>query len=661
LPRPLQPISTGLAEIDFSKEMPKGVVYNSEIKSVNGVKCLYNDSGYEVLKYQRDIKDQNFKITCEAATTGAAYSRLGIIISKYEDGKWKAFKNCWDRKLYKDEFLKEEFKITRENIEDAGEKLMVSFYRCNKLGTLLIKNIRFEKLEKEDKPTVKTKQKDDEPIFPPESMPHLDPPGTGDTLPLDFMPLGVYVSDFYVIKYADKCKLSLKDARNELFAELKELGCNCVYYGAGLYSEKYKNYCAAEIGEAASKYGLRVIIQLNDAYFNKKLFENNYIPNRINKYLPYYSENKDIWAWSPCEEASPDVVGMLATYRKMIWDICPKARIYELCSVLEEMRAITVPYPNVLGIDRYPFMYSGDGRSTILWTPNKCLSWYKSVIRPFFETAQRKGLPCVAVLQGTALYTFYEPDKMFPFLKGNTVDQKKTFFIPETPGMKYHEELDKFGRWGLFTPAENGMRAMGWTAVSEGAKGIFVWCYSLLKQKDIEGHVVEKMKEGKSSSIPLNKDQKNWENLKLFYNEVAPYEKLLLELLKLKEGYVSINDRDILYNSFKDKDSNIYIILVNTRIAEFDGNSPEFLEWPKTQLTVDDFGRMINYKPAKEKEVIISVLENKAGKLFSLNSEMTLKNLPDGSFSVKLEPGQGTILFLGNEKELGSVISKIKK
>jgi len=202
---------------------------------------------------------------------------------------------------------------------------------------------------------------------------------------------------------------------------------------------------------------------------------------------------------------------------------------------------------------------------------------------------------------------------------------------------------------------------MGWTAVSEGAKGIFVWCYSLLKQKDIEGHVVEKMKEGKSSSIPLNKDQKNWENLKLFYNEVAPYEKLLLELLKLKEGYVSINDRDILYNSFKDKDSNIYIILVNTRIAEFDGNSPEFLEWPKTQLTVDDFGRMINYKPAKEKEVIISVLENKAGKLFSLNSEMTLKNLPDGSFSVKLEPGQGTILFLGNEKELGSVISKIKK
>ena len=83
---------------------------------------------------------------------------------------------------------------------------------------------------------------------------------------------------------------------------------------------------------------------MNDVYYRRNNYAglNNYKAKnsleylkkyafpRIRRTLPLSNDLSAVYAWLPCEEADHDDVDRLALYRKKIWEISPRKRIFEL-------------------------------------------------------------------------------------------------------------------------------------------------------------------------------------------------------------------------------------------------------------------------------------------------------------------------------------------
>jgi hypothetical protein len=487
----------------------------------------------------------------------------------------------------------------------------------------------------------------------------------GNSLRLDFFPTGVYttVRLDHLKSAAISEKTTPENIRNKLFAEIKELGANTVYFWE-VISENSK-LPAAEAAKAANKYGLKSIVQMNDVYYRgnhsplikKRNCKNSwehfkkYIEPKIRKYLPEYRNSK-VWAWSPIEEPWIGEVQEISEYYKIIWTLTPNINIYLLENKNEPLENVRKPFPTFFGVDRYFFTHVGGWNSRTLVTPQRALSMLRSSIRSFMREAEKKGRPMVLVLQGTAMYNFVPAMKAAPWVK--TVEQKKKFFIPEAPGLKYYQDINKYGYWGLYTPPRYAMRAQCWTGVLEGAKGLLVWSYKY----NYDGYykdVAEKIRNRKTwgISISLNRNQANWKDLQVAFREIKPFGKLLLDLRKFRQVENISTDKNIWGSLAEDRRGRKFLLIMNSHIANWDNNSPCSLDWPKTRLSINEQGELVNYKPAKPKtfEFIIS------DDVVAIDSKIVLQKISSNKYRMTLEPGQGTVLFLGEK----SYLSEIKK
>lgn len=625
--------------------------------SVAGANVMMNSEEYSVAYIVVNL-NSGFKLTVNCARGEQGACSLGAIVYRMVNKKWKSVKNIgWHRSLspiYRDIV----FKASWDKLNKKRGTYMIMLFRSRKKGLLKIKSWKVERW-KASSPTKPLKKKALNISMPPKILNFK-----GNSKRLEFFPLGVYATARLneLKSAADAENTTPANIRNKLFAEIKELGANTVYF-AELLAEKNK-LPAAEAAEAADRYGLKPIIQMNDVYYRgdhsilikKRKCKNSwehfkkYIEPRVRKYLPKY-QNSKVWAWSPIEEPWLIDIQEVAEYYKIIWKLTPNINIFLLENKNEPLIHIRKPLPTFFGVDRYFFTNIGGWNNRTLVTPQKSLSLLRGSIRSFMREAENKGRPMVLVLQGTAMHNFVSAGKVAPWLK--TPEQKKEFSIPEAPGLKYYPNVDKFGYWGLYTPPRHALRAQCWTGILEGAKGLFAWSYKY-NYAGYYKDVAKKIKERKSwgISISLNRSQKNWRDLQTAFREIKPFGKLLLNLKRHKPIKNISADKHIWASSAEDSKGRKFLLIMNSHISNWDKNNPRSLDWPKTKLNINEHGELINYVPAAAKTFIFSP---PSGKLAAFDSKIKLEKTTAGKYRMTLEPGQGTVLYLGDEGHLAQI------
>jgi hypothetical protein len=632
------------------------------VDKATGRHVLVNDSAYDVFAMFVEVKT-DLKLTVSAARAGRTNPKLGLVclpVSRDHKVLSKGSVNVgWNRRLDQDVFRDEVFRLPLAKLRNDSGVIYVMFYRSNRQGTLKLGRIRIE--PDTDKPTPRTVKKSAPPnpdaVAAVKAMtPVRYAAGTGSHLKLDYFPMGVYCpgtfGSFKDAAQAEKVEpLTIAD---RMYAEIRELGCNTVYFqGTNLHDTN--GHTGAVIAGLAAKHGLRVIGQMNDVYFrqdNSRVIQGRfktgwdyyrrYLAPRVKKHLPHYTKNRHVWCWSPVEELHHRYVWEMAAYRRLIWDICPNHLIYELVTDLQTMKTMKPPLPNFVGVDRYCFWHQGRGRNLTMWTPQYALRWLRAVIRPFIAEAARNGKPCVFVMQGAAVYEFRDP---FPWLK--TKARKQAYLLPDAPTLEYYADLDRFGCWGMYLPPQNAMRAMCWIGVLEGARGLFMWPYGY-HYGDPDARAAKARRAGQRFAIRIGRTVPQWKDLQRGFAEVAPFAKLLMALSRDRKSQATTDDKDVWASTFADGDGNRFVVVVNSRIAHWDGDSPRHLNHPKTKLTIDSRGQLTGYDAAPPKRFTLTV----TGDLHALRAQTKLRSTGPGRYEMTLEPGQGTVLHWGDRSRL---------
>lgn len=644
-------------------------------------KFLFNDSGYNILGLlikRNGNFDESIKLSITVKKADSNMCPIGAIC--YMSNGWKldskaSFNLGWN-KLPGKEYSVMEFEIAvPDRLHKKGKDLYIMIFRSMKRGAVKIKQVKYDYftplIVKKKKTGISAKPESDGEVF----RHTVFPPGQGDSIKVNYFPIGVYcpgtLSRFK--KQAELEGVSERDIAAKMFSNIRGMGANTVYFqGTSLGGNG--TLPAIQTAKLASEAGLKVIGQMDDVYFrydDHPVIKDAYklrpstawnyfkriITPRLKKYLPAYRNNRYIYGWSPVEELDHKYVWHLAEYRRQIWELNPDKIIYELLSDNRTAETLKIPYPNLLGVDRYPCVIAKYNGVKMLWTPDLALSWLRGAIRPFFNAAEKYDRPCVYVMQGVVWFGPIEEDKLakWPEIKDistKSKEEKQKFVTPLNPTLKYYPELDRFATWSFFYPPENGIRAMCWVGILEGAKGLFVWSYRYRSPKQITG--AEAVKAGKTYRAALHKGTKAYEDTKKGFKEIEPFGNLLIALKKSKANPLNIDDKDIWYSMFVDREGNEFAVIMNSKIATWDNTSPKYLDFPKTKLTVDDNGYMTNYTSVPAKTFTVSITEGK--EMFSLRNEIPFKNISSGKYELTLEPGQGTVVYIGKKNRLKSII-----
>lgn len=614
------------------------------IQELDGKKYLTAEDGYDFSAIFFNLVDSGLKLSCRGMSLpDKVNASIGAIVFRWENNSWKPLKNMGWKCVLPFQTMKElVFAARKDELGANSGRYMVILYRNS--GRPALAEIRLEKLAEDDPAYDATRMNTEIKIAPADARKYEYNKGQGDTMTLTYFPMGVYL-------YGD----SVRDA-DELrasFAEMRLAGINTVHYAADIGVRQSLPQYTLKVGEIASEYGLRLWVQMNDVYYrndgSKDLVSLNlnsgmdyvkkYVMPRLQKDLPAYQKCPGIYAWSPSEENPPNSVEPLAEYRKQIWKIVPEQRIFELFTNLKTLQQLKMPWPNIAGVDRYPFMYSARGMASRLWLPGDGLKWYAGAIRPFMHQAQQMGLPMIATIQGSQIYTFYSPEEMCP----GATDPKflADYSIEAAPGMKYYPKFNKFGRWSMYNPCRNGIRAQAWTAVAEGAKGILIYAYSVQSRQTQMEKAFEQIRAGGAvRTVSLCSTHPNWEDMKKVFAELKPWGKLLLALEKLPDAAVTAKNPAIICNSFRDSKDRKFAIMVNTRIVEPGTLKP----------TIDDNGELANMEQAKPLTFAIEAKEP----VFDMETGKSVQ-------SMTLEPGQGRILLIGDKEKPAVVGDEYKQ
>ena len=614
------------------------------IRDINGTQSLTVEDGYDFATLFFNAQNHELRLICSGMSLpDNVNASIGAIVFRYDGAKWQQVKNIgWKRVLPLNTPKEIVFTISAEDLKPGRH--MVILYRNS--GKAALQEIRLEKPAEDDPAFDPTRKNAALEISAPETRRYQYPAGRGDNMTLTYFPVGVYL-------YADS--LPDMDSLRKAFAELRDAGVNTVHYAGNVGEHPAKPWThTLKASELAEQYGLKLWVQMNDVYYrydghpliqrmklkNSLEFVHKFVAPRLNKSLPPYQGRNAVYAWSPSEENPPSSVKPLAEYRKLIWDILPEARVFELFTNLKTLQDLEHPWPNIAGIDRYPFMYSARGGDSRLWLPNNGLKWFAGAIRPFFNQAQKMGLPMIGVIQGCQIYTFYPPAEMTPGI--NDPALLAAYTVPAAPGMRYYPEHNKFGRWSMYSPSTNGIHAQSWTAVCEGAKGILIYAYSPFSHQEQMEHARKQIAAGGHvNTVSLSVTHPGWENMKKTFAELTPWSKLFLALEKQDNKLLDIKEPDVLCNFFKDPAGGEYAIVVNLRLT---GHAAAGL-----QPTLDEDGALINLPPALPRAIDL----NSSLKIVDLAMEKQIT-------SVILEPGQGKILLLGEKRSSSDVINEYK-
>ncbi len=606
----------------------KGYIKDNALEAANG---------YMFGAFYFNPPSENIRFTCKAqALKGDEFGSFGAIIYRIAGNKWEQIKNIgWKKRLLFDKEKEIVFKAPAELFKNKPGRYVLALFRNS--GGVRISQIVMEK-EQTSSATPSNedflRQKamsDGNTISPLPQRRHEYVEGTGDSLKLDYFPMGIYY-------YSSSQTIRTEEAMRQMLQELQDAGVNTIHFAGNTgLSQQHPMTSIPNVAKLAEKYNIFLWCQMNDVYYRRNNYAglNNYKAKnsleylkkyafpRIRRTLPLSNDLSAVYAWLPCEEADHDDVDRLALYRKKIWEISPRKRIFELFNKNTTLAALRSPLPNIAGVDRYSFRYEAKE----IQFPQQGLAATRWSIRYFFNQSQKIGLPMIGVIQGSAMHSFISGEEMTGGLKE---PEKYEKFAVKSQGIKYYPRSRKFGYWSMYAPPKNGIRVQAWQMVAEGAKGILIFSYSPLsyevQRKNAEQKIQNEIGGKENVSIRLCSSNKVlWDDMRQTFADLKPFGNLLIDLEKLPERLFSCDNPVFYGNSFRDSQGRRYSIIVNTHIVDI---------IDEKNVNINSCGVMTGIKEAAMQ----------TGKIQSSLPMYDLKNHTRITDKITLEPGEGIII-----------------
>lgn len=385
----------------------------------------------------------------------------------------------------------------------------------------------------------------------------------------------------------------------------------------------------------ARKHGVRVFAQLTRDLYLRPQYGWDYYHSTtkpcVEKILPGYRGLDGVLGWMGKEEAKSSEMPMVIAFRKLCRELDPSHALFTLHNKLEPFALDAEPFPEWYGFDRYRFRTLSP--RIVISTPRDAAYLLHREIAQYYSESAKRGRPLVFVGQGYG----HENE-----IKTNVME-KASGFREVTPGI--------WRGWKRYLPPENGMRMQNWLAVCGGAKGILLYHY--YSRPFHEGRYKRNGVLHEDCLVDeQGREHRIWREFGDSIAAIRPLMPLILSWHKEGRPAGRIDSDWVVRNAFiRAFDEERYFVLVNTRIAEWDRDSPR-RPGADTTLHFDEHG-LAGLREAGP--LTFSFTPDTQGRLWDVRTGNALSPNQDHGYTITLGPGRGVVLMSGPRSVLEDV------
>lgn len=452
----------------------------------------------------------------------------------------------------------------------------------------------------------------------------------GFTPPL--FPIGPYVygTPEVCLKRAQEWGLpSLEAFFDRVAQDVAEHGGNTIYY-ANLTATPDTFKLAVEKARA---HGVSVFGQLTANLYlrttrGREHYDQVTVPTAT-AILPQYRDLAGVLGWMGCEESALEHIPMVQEYRALCRQLDPTHPLYTLHNHIGPARADNDHLPEWYGFDRYRFRCITD-QGYVISTPREMVSLLRRELAEHYAEAARKGRPLIYVGQSYGEHVRLTRDDLAKQgLKGLS---RRSGFREVEPGV--------WSGWPRYPPPRHGMYLQAWLAVAEGASGLLMYPYNSW----VHGSTTIR-----SLVDETGREQPIWRELADCVKELKPLLPLCLTWHKEAVTDAETDTPWAFVRSFvQGFDRERFLVVVNTRIAEWDKDSPP-RPGDETELHFNEHG-LAGLRSVGPLAIRLRV--QRPGALWDVLSGRPLAADADGAYALELLPGRGVVLLQGDEETL---------
>jgi hypothetical protein len=401
--------------------------------------------------------------------------------------------------------------------------------------------------------------------------------------------------------------------------------------------------------DLAGKYGIKIILQPSSTYFRPKATLTqtqagwNTVLNFAREYFTTLDAHPALLGWSFKEEVGWAHAPWLEAYYRQLHELKFAKPIMLTNNRLASARYPFNPAPEVYGFDRYYFKYVS--YLGFLRSPRSALEAQIRDLNQFFQASVPSGSPLIYVGPGVASHSFQAEEE------GNIFDEKRGWTKDPATG--------KWSGCMRYYPPPGGMRAQMWASIAVGAKGFLAWLYNFPAGRQLE---LAPRSSPDSNPVGLGCDRTGNEPPQFREFGATNRELLALGPLILNMNRKAVNaagtaEAEVYVTTHAIEDSGETIIaVVNLHLGTVNGRSPQALSG-KDPLSVDfKTGQLTGFTTAPARTIALTVPE--AAAIFDLKKNQPLP-VKAGQTVVTLEPGEGTLLLLGNERQAQALRARL--
>lgn len=465
------------------------------------------------------------------------------------------------------------------------------------------------------------------------------------------IPVGLYFYPMYLLGLAAEKNISWEKMFDDVFKHLSEHNINTLYVGNTHWKKERDGSDELEgmkkLLDMAEKYNIKIVAQMSSMYFRPKKTEEQTRKDWMSRCIPSakrmfaaLDSHPALIAWSPKEEVKPTHAPWLDEYYRALKKLKCTKPFYQCNNNIASARYPFNPSPKINAFDRYFFKYVV--YLNYLRPPRSAFLGMIDAIEDFYQASLNSGNPLVWVGASCATHSYQAESKDVVLKKNRGWVQD-----PET------------GLWNgcmRYYPPKHGMRAQGWLGITLGAKGYICWPYGTRpagfgkREKKRKGF--DANGGGLASDINGN-EPPQMKEFGDFCGEIRPLAPYVLYMNRRVIDLATTEDKEVLLTTHAMEGGEETIIAVtNLHIGTIGGKSPTHLS-DNDVLSVDyETGQLVGFKPAEPRDITIAV--SGAQQIYDLKANCDVP-VKDGKITIRLEPGEGTLLLLGTKDDAEAI------
>ena len=493
--------------------------------------------------------------------------------------------------------------------------------------------------------------------------------------------IGVYLYENHFDAAAREHGREYADFLDEHLHILRDHGVNTIYLGAttrGHFDDHLR---------LAGRHGMKLIPQLDFAYFQPDWSAEQMAvyARSAGEFIHRYRDDARVLAWSVREEVPHAAVGALARYYATILEHAPGARFNLVHNQIDAARDQPAPHPSIVGTDRYAFWFEVSGGG-YLASPAFALDWTRQEAARYFDEAERRGADFMLVVtQGGLLMPQWAnqivADPHAAGVPGNAAEReqvrRRVLRFAEEGRMGWRTvNLGggnvRYNFWKYYRLPPNCMRALAWTSVLEGAKLFFVWHYAPPLPSELALGATS------AATQPSPKHEFNWitlagrpgvpnpqlEELGEAAREIRAYERMIVAMRKVGESPVACEQPGIHHRAFALPETPGHIVVLhNANVGQWPHGSRRMFN-EDDDVRIDDAGNLVGYvgftEPAAVRFTLTPPARQAGLGVFDARSGEALAPDANGVFSTSVDPGSGTLVYVGSAEGSRPVKSHAK-